>query len=199
MIRLAVVGSASTGKSSVANAVFGTAFPVDPRSGSTRQLLRTTVEDLEVIDAPPDAVPQADAYLLVCDKDLTATEFRCLQELRRRKRPVAIVLNKADTYDAAQLSGLLGHIRSRVRDLVPAENVVTCAADPVRIVHREHSDGRISEHPVPKPADIDSVSSVVSRVVEAAGASVRVRSRELGRRLVTSLRETFQDDHEHRS
>ena len=106
VIRIAVVGSASTGKSAVANAVFGTAFPVDARSGSTREVRRALVRDLEVIDAPPDTAPEADAYLMVCDKDLTATEFRYLRDLRRRKRPIAIVLNKADTYDAAQLSAL---------------------------------------------------------------------------------------------
>ena len=103
MISIAVVGSASTGKSSVANAVFGTAFPVDARSGSTREVLRRVVGDLEVIDAPPDTAPEADAYLLVCDKVLTATEFRHLRDLRRRKRPVAIILNKADTYEPPSL------------------------------------------------------------------------------------------------
>ena len=194
MIRIALVGSASTGKSSVANALFGTAFPVDARSGSTRRILRTLLDDLEIIDAPPDSVPEADAYLLVCDKDLTATEFRHLRNLRRRKRPVAVVLNKADTYDPGQLQHLLLHIRNRVRDLVPQENVVTCAADPVRIVHREHSDGRISEHTVPATPDVESVTSVVHSVTAEAGATMRVRSRELGRRLATSLRERLRNE-----
>ncbi|HYO80399.1 MAG TPA: GTPase [Bryobacteraceae bacterium] len=193
MIRIATVGSASTGKSSVANAVFGTAFPVDPRSGSTREVLRTLVGDLEVIDAPPDTAPEADVYLMVCDKDLTATEFRHLRDLRGRRRPVAIVLNKADTYDADQLAGLLRHIQSRVRDFVAPKNVIACAADPVRIVHREHSDGRISEHGVPTQADVESVSSIVRSLTAEAGASLRVRSRELGRRLGTSLRERLRE------
>ena len=194
MISIAVVGSASTGKSSVANAVFGTAFPVDARSGSTREVLRRVVGDLEVIDAPPDTAPEADAYLLVCDKDLTATEFRHLRDLRGRKRPVAIILNKADTYDAAQLTGLLRHIRSRVRDFLTLEDVIACAADPVRIVHWEHSDGRISEHGVPTQADVEPVIAIVRSLTAEARASVRVRSRELGRRLATSLRERLRED-----
>lgn len=194
MIRIAVVGSGSAGKSSLANALFGTAFPVDARSGSTRQVLRTVLDDLEIIDAPPDHMPEADAYLLVCDKDLTATEFGHLRHLRRRKRPVGIVVNKADTYDADQLNGLLLHIRTRVRDLVPDENVVACAADPVRIVHRERSDGRISEHTVPTPPDVVSVTSVVRNLTAEAAATVRVRSRELGRRLATSIRDRLRDE-----
>ena len=194
MIRIAVVGSASTGKSAVANAVFGTAFPVDARSGSTREVRRALVRDLEVIDAPPDTAPEADAYLMVCDKDLTATEFRYLRDLRRRKRPVAIVLNKADTYDAAQLSDLLRHIRARVRHFVAPEKVIACAADPVRIVHRERSDGRISEHGVPTQADVASVTSLVPNLTAEAGANVRVRSRELARRLATSIRERLRED-----
>jgi hypothetical protein len=44
-----------------------------------------------------DTVPDADVYVLVCDKDLTATEFRHLREVRHRNLPVAVVVNKADT------------------------------------------------------------------------------------------------------
>ena len=152
------------------------------------------LDDLEILDAPPDHVPEADAYLLVCDKDLTATEFRHLRNLRRRKRPVGIVLNKADTYDVEQLNALLLHIRTRVRDLVSHENVVACAADPVRIVHRERSDGRMSEHTVPTTPDVESIISVVRNLIAEAAATVRVRSRELGRRLATSLRDRLRDE-----
>lgn len=194
MIRIALVGSGSAGKSSVANAVFGTAFPADARSGSTREVLRAVLGDLEILDAPPDSLPEADAYLLVCDKDLTATDFRQLRELKRRKRPVAVVLNKADSYDAAQLNSLLNHIRSRVADFVAADHVVACAADPVRMVEFEHSDGRFSEHRVPAQADVESVSAAVRRLAAEAGATVRVRSRELGRRLATSIRDKLLDD-----
>ena len=186
MIRIAAVGSASTGKSAVLNAVFGTAFPVDARSGTTHSAARSVVGEVEVIDAPPDQLVPADAYLLVCDKDLTESEMAHLQ--RMRGRPVAIVLNKSDTYDAAQLDGLLNHIRTRVRGLVQPDRVLACAADPVRIVHRERTDGSVSEHVVPAQADIAAILEAVQDLITAAGSSVRVRSRELAGRLANALK-----------
>ena len=192
MIRIAVIGSASVGKSALVNAVFGTAFPVDARSGSTREPLRIVIGDLEVVDAPPDTLPHADAYMLVCDKDLTATEFRHLRELRDRRRPVGVVVNKADSYAAADLASLIHQIRTRTRGLVPPDRVVACAADPVRIVHREHRDGTLSEHEVPASADVSTVVSLVRTLAAEAGATVRVRSRELGRKVVKALKQRLQ-------
>ena len=188
MIRIAVIGSASVGKSALVNAVFETAHPVDAKSGSTREPLCSVIGDLEVIDAPPDIVPAADAYILVCDKDLTETEFRHLRELRHRKRPVAVVVNKADTYAAPDLDALIRHIRARTRS-----HVVACAADPVRIVHRERKDGTLSEHEVPAEADVSSVLPVVHSLAAESGATVRVRSRELGRKVVNALKEKLHD------
>lgn len=177
------------GKSALVNAVFGTAHPVDARSGATREPLRSVAGDLEVVDAPPDTLPDADAYLLVCDKDLTATEFRYLREIRHRRRPIAIVVNKADTYAAPDLEALIPHIRSRTRS-----HVVSCAADPVRIVHRERSDGTLTEHEVPAQPDVSSVIPVVRALAAEAGATVRVRSRELGRKVVKTLKQRLQEE-----
>ena len=189
MIRIAGVGSASTGKSAVLNAVFATAFPVDARSGTTRTAVRSVVDAIEVIDAPPDELVDADAYLLVCDKDLTESEMAHLRAMRGR--PVAIVLNKSDTYDAGQLDGLLNHIRSRVRGLVQPERVVACAADPVRIVHRQRADGTLTEHVVPAEADVLAVREVLQNLIAAAGSSVRVRSREWAGRLGSALKQQW--------
>jgi GTPase SAR1 family protein len=192
VIRIAVIGSASVGKSALINAVFGTALPVDARSGSTREPQRSVIGDLELIDAPPDTLPNADAYVLVCDKDLTATEFRHLRGLRHR--PIAVVLNKSDTYKASDLHALVRQIHWKTRDLVPPDHVVSCAADPVRIVHREHTDGTLSEHQVPAAPDVSSVASLVRTLADEAGATVRVRSRELGRKVVKALTEKLRED-----
>jgi lactoylglutathione lyase len=170
----------------VLNAVFGTAFSVDARSGTTRTAARNAAGGVEVIDAPPDQLVDADAYLLVCDKDLTESEMAHLRNMRGR--PVAIVLNKSDTYDAAQLDGLLNHIRNRVRGLVQPERVLACAADPVRIVHRERVDGTLSEHVVPTQADVAAILEAVQELITAAGSSVRVRSRELAGRFANAIK-----------
>jgi hypothetical protein len=160
--------------------------PVDARSGTTRTAARSVVGKVEVIDAPPDQLVEADAYLLVCDKDLTESEMAHLRNMRGR--PVAIVLNKSDTYDAAQLDGLLNHIRNRVRGLVQPERVLACAADPVRIVHRERADGTLSEHVVPAQADVAAILEAVQELITAAGSSVRVRSRELAGRFANAIK-----------
>lgn len=186
MIRLAAIGTASTGKSALLNVVFGTRFAVDTRSGTTGTEQIETVEMgervIEVIDSPPleevFSKQTADAYVMVCDKDLIDVEY---QQLTRITRPAALALNKADTYTRSQLRLLLQQIRRRLAGVIPPERVVACSADPVKITLLQTADGRMLERTMPAVPDTAALLPVVNDLLTEAEASLRVRTRTLAR------------------
>lgn len=186
MIRLAAIGTASTGKSALLNAVFGTRFAVDTRSGTTGTGQIETGEMgervIEVIDSPPlehvFTKQTADAYLMVCDKDLIDVEY---QQLTRITRPAALALNKADTYTRSQLRLLLQQIRRRLAGVIPPERVVACSVDPVKITLLQTADGRMLERTMPASPDTAALSPVINDLLTEAEASLRVRTRTLAR------------------
>jgi tRNA U34 5-carboxymethylaminomethyl modifying GTPase MnmE/TrmE len=188
VIRIAAVGIASTGKSSVLNAVFGTSFPVDVRARTTTRVLEA-VEDFEgttlhITDTPPlgEAMSQthvdADVFLLVCDKDLTAVEHAEVARIARLERPVAIVLNKSDMFSGTQRDQLLNLLERRTSQWVPVRRVVSCAASPIRIVHSPDANGILTEHTIHPEPDISELLMVIRRMIAEAGQSPRVLARE---------------------
>ena len=201
MIRIASTGTASTGKSAVLNALFGTNFRVDARARSTasavKAILRYGDSEIEVIDLPPLSSRSeglnADVYLLICDKDLTEPEYQEAVRICRAGRALGVVLNKVDTYSARHLAELLEHIRARLQGHVDASRVVSCAAEPVRIVHEQRPDGSTVEQFVPGAPDVRELELLVNALINEAENTLRVRARELAtrtsNRLSTFLRE----------
>lgn len=175
MIRLVVVGTSSTGKSALA--------------GALRAALGGA--DLQILDTPPlDRLSRrmdADAYLLVCDKDLIDIEYQQVLAIVRGRRPVGVALNKADTYSAPQRRQLLQHIRRRFAGTLPPERVAACAADPVRIVLHQASDGNLTERSEPASPDVAAIVEVVHGLASDARSSLRVRARSLAQRVPLAL------------
>ena len=190
MIRFAATGNESTGKSAVLNAVFGTRFRVDARARSTAFPVRETVRyensDIEVIDSPPLTMRlgklEADAYLLVCDKDLTEPEHDEAVRICRAGRVLGVVLNKVDTYSTLHRMELLRHIRARLHAHVPGVRIVACAADPVRVVYQQRPDGTTIETFVPMEPDVREIGLLVHEMIIEAENTFRVRTRELANR-----------------
>ena len=189
MLRVAAVGTASTGKSALLNALFGTTFLVDARAGSTTAVERvaTTFDqfDVDVIDTPPLDEPEdpvhADVYLLVCDKDLTDVEHAEAARIALAGRPLLVLVNKADTYNDAQRYQLLGHIVQRLQELVPASRIMYCAADPVRLVSAVQPDGELVERTIPAPPQLQDVLPALRVALNEARTSLRVQTREYAR------------------
>lgn len=154
MIRLAIIGTRSAGKSSVARAL--------------------AIPDARIVE---DEARAADAYLLVCDKDLTDADFEQLTRIARSNRPVGVALNKADTYSRPQRRVLWQHIRRRLDRIVPPERIVWCAADPVRIVLHQRRDGSVVERVEALPPDVSAVVALANELVAEAASSLRVRAR----------------------
>jgi hypothetical protein len=57
--------------------------------------------------------------------------------------------------------------------------VVSCAADPVAVVHQQQPDGTIVEKFLPAAPDIREVEKLLDVLMLEAEATLRVRAREL--------------------
>ena len=120
VIRIAVFGLVSRGKSAVLNALQGQKIlQTGPLNGVTQwpRSIRWTPSasgkvQVELIDTPgldeiegearaqmaKDVARQADLILFVVAGDITRTEYQALCELRQAQKPLILVFNKIDLY-----------------------------------------------------------------------------------------------------
>lgn len=119
LLRVAVFGLVSRGKSAVINALIGQRLlPTGPLNGVTqypRSVYWAQAEGdvrVELIDTPGldevggqtraemarDVASQADLILFVIAGDLTRTEYLALAELQEAHKPILLVFNKSDLY-----------------------------------------------------------------------------------------------------
>ncbi len=117
VLRIAVFGLVSRGKSAVLNALIGRKqLPTGPLNGVTLtpQTVPWSLDGLpvELIDTPgldeidgqtraemaATIARQADLILFVVSGDITRTEFQALCDLRQAQKPLLVVFNKIDLY-----------------------------------------------------------------------------------------------------
>ncbi|WP_257388238.1 GTP-binding protein [Tahibacter caeni] len=149
-LHLAVFGRVSVGKSALGNALLGeSAFETGVLHGTTtratqQQWTEAGGSGLHLIDTPGineldgearerlafEVAEISDLVLFVVDGDMTQVERDALATLARTERPLLLVLNKADRYDDAERARLLARLREHAAGLLPADNVLACAAQP---------------------------------------------------------------------
>ncbi len=165
-IHIAVFGRVGTGKSSLLNALLGKAvFSTSPLHGETSRQQRSNWDFVNsghvvLIDTPGideldgeareelarSVAGSSDIVLLVCDGDLTETEFEAARGLADGRQPMLMVLNKADRYSQSELDSLLAHLRDRCTQFLDPANVFSASADP-RPESVLRIDERGNEHP----------------------------------------------------
>ena len=149
-IHIAAFGRVGVGKSSLLNALLHEkAFSTSPLHGETREEDRAAWRshrdgNVVLVDTPgidefegeersrlaQRISRRADIVLMLCEGDLTRSEFRALEELAAAKRTVLLVLNKTDRYTAEECGLLLRRLRERTAGLLPPDNVMPASADP---------------------------------------------------------------------
>ena len=192
-IHIAAFGRVGTGKSSLLNALLGrTAFATSPLHGETREQQRShwnsvNSEHAVLIDTPgidelegeareelaKSVANMSDIILMVCESDLTDTEFTALRDLAGRSRPVLLVLNKSDRYSQEEQNSLLLHMADGCAGFLDADNIVAASADP-----RPESIIRIDqagdEHPGERPRspDIYDLQNRLWHILEKDGKTL---------------------------
>ena len=149
-LHVAVFGRVSVGKSALGNALLGRdAFAVGVLHGTTKEadparLDEASAAGLVLIDTPGinelggeareklafEVAEVSDLIVFVADGDLTREERDALRILASTRRPLLLVLNKADRYSEEERDGLLEQLRQHGAGLVRRDDVIAVAARP---------------------------------------------------------------------
>ena len=200
-VEIAVFGEISTGKSALINALCGQQrASVNVRGGWTKDVWRVPWESagycvpgmadsqVVLVDTPGlnevdgaaraamahAAASRADLVLFVVDSDVNDTEYRALVELAASHKPLLLVLNKTDLYNAGQVQELLGVLRGRrLAGVVDPAHVVTAQACPRDVEYViESAGGRArSEWRQPQP-QVDEVRAKIVELLAADGKAL---------------------------
>ena len=192
-IHIAVLGRVSVGKSSVLNALIGKRlFSTSALHGETREQAMASWEEQEsgslfLIDTPGineidgearermarEVSSRSDLVLFVIDGDMTDSEYRMLHELAQEHRPLLLVLNKCDRYDAAQRSQLRTSLLARLGDIIAPENFIEVSADPAPRIYIELNDeGQETETERASPPDVMALRDRIWEILESEGKTL---------------------------
>jgi len=198
VVRIALFGAVSRGKSAVANALLGRKLmATGPLHGVTRwpQTARWQPPGgklvVELIDTPGldevagheraemarEVARQADAILFVVAGDITRTEHQALCELREARKPLLLVFNKIDLYpdrDRDEIYRQLQQLGSgRLQTLLSPEEIVTVAAEPAPVqVRIERPDAPPTTAWETPPPQIDALRAKLLEVLNREGRSL---------------------------
>ncbi|HEY4294381.1 GTP-binding protein [Luteibacter sp.] len=192
-LHVAVFGRVSAGKSALGNALLGRdAFTVGVLHGTTTEADAARLEEastagLVLIDTPGinelggeareklafDVAEVSDLVVFVADGDLTREERDALRMLAATRRPLLLVLNKADRYGDDEREGLLARLREHSAGLVGAEDVIAVAARPSpRDVVEVDATGHEHRTPEPRPADVSALRARLLAIADREGKTL---------------------------
>lgn len=196
LIRIAVFGLVSRGKSAVLNALLGqNILETGPIHGVTqypRSVMWAQSEDsrvrVEAIDTPGldevggfersqmarDVARQADLILFVVAGDITQTEYRALCELWDTHKPLILVFNKIDLYPDRDRDAIYQQLQSLggTMPLRPDEIVRVAAAPMPLVVRQEWPDGRVTEELETPPPNVEELRQVLLKILSQEGQSL---------------------------
>lgn len=118
-----------------------------------------------------NAAAKADLVLFVVDQDLRDYEHAAVRALAERGLAPLVVLNRADRMTAAALHETRTALQRRLHGLLPPDDIVEAAADPLPAVRLiSHADGDATEEEVPRPPQ---VAAVADRILSRLGRGRR--------------------------
>lgn len=200
LIRIAVFGLVSRGKSAVVNALLGQkVLQTGPINGVTQYprsvywAIANGQVRVELIDTPGldevdgdvratmarDVADQADLILFVVAGDITRTEYRALADLQATDKPLILVFNKTDLYPEQdrqtlyrKLENLFARNESK-RPVLSPDDIVRVAAEPTPMeVRVEWADGRVTHEWETPAAQVDELKEKLLTILNREGKSL---------------------------
>ncbi len=200
-VKVVVFGTGSAGKTSLVNSLLGEIVgKVDPIMGTTKAgqtynlklqgvtrgilitdtpgILEAGVAGTEREELARQLATEADLLLFVVDNDLRQSEYEPLRNLAQIGKRSLLIFNKIDLYTENDKEIILEQLRQRVRDFIPAIDVITIAANPQPV---ELRTGKIIE---PEPEITPLIKRLVA-VLRAEGEdliadNILLQSQRLG-------------------
>ncbi len=211
-LQVVIFGTGSAGKTSLVNAIIGrivgrVGAPMGTTEvGETYSLkLKGLEREILIIDTPGileagvagtereqlarRLATEADLLLFVVDNDLRRSEYEPLQALAAIGKRSLLIFNKTDLYTDADKEVILARLRSRLRGLIRATDVVAIAANP-RSVMLETGE---TEQPEPDIVPLLRRMAVVLRAEgeDLVADNILLQSQRLGeeaRKLIDAQR-----------
>ena len=216
LIRVAVFGLVSRGKSAVLNALVGEKIletgplngvtqwprsiywaPAVPEGGPSLKIELIDTPGLDEIEGAErgemaqDVAQQADLILFVVAGDITQTEYKALQKLHETRKPLLLVFNKTDLYPDTDQQAVYENLKrlqhqltneketsadlslDEQPDIPVVDDIILVAAEPTPLqVRVEWPDGRVTEEWEAPPAEIDSLTTVLTELIQAEGPTL---------------------------
>jgi hypothetical protein len=164
---LCVTGPAYTGKTALIARLAASTGTPQPETSDVIRLVDAGPSDGDErsVAALVQSAAAADGVLFVVDQDLRAPEVAAIARLVATRKPLYVVLNKADQFNAADRDTVLLSIRAKMPVGFAGSHVVSVAGEPSP-VQREIEDARGAvriEMRRPSP-DIAGLTQLLSRV-----------------------------------
>ena len=202
LIRIAVFGLVSRGKSAVINALIGQKLlQTGPLHGVTqypRSVYWTPPAqqmNIELIDTPGldevggenrasmarTVAEQADLIMFVVAGDITRTEYQALSELQAGCKPLILVFNKTDLYPNQDRQTIYRKLETLFaadslltnRPVLAPEDIVLVSAEPAPIeVRVEWPDGRVTHEWEAPPAELQELTHKLLETLDREGKSL---------------------------
>ncbi len=196
-VHLCFFGEVSSGKSSLIKALVPDAnVVVDVVGGSTddvrhhrwrddsgAEILLTDVPGIGgnedgLTEMATEEAKRANVVLFVCDSDLTRPEIASITSLLTFDKPLVIVLNKADRFNADEQAALMEKLLERIDTIggqLDRDHVVAVSAGGEIDVIERGTDGSEERARRTRPADIGVLVVAINRMLAEEGESLDAR------------------------
>jgi uncharacterized protein len=108
----------------------------------------------------------SDLVLFLTTGDLTESERQMLEQMIRLHQRIVLLFNKQDRYIPEEKEEILQQLRQRVREIIPAEDVIAIASAPNSVKVKQHQeDGSVREWMEVQPAQIEPLSDRLKQIL----------------------------------
>lgn len=196
-VHLCFFGEISSGKSSLIRALVPDAdVTVDAVGGSTRDIRHYHWQDAagskvlltdvpgtggmeEWLDeAAVEEARRAHVVLFVCEGDLTRADRRTIEWLLELDKPLVLVMNKSDRYDAQEQAQLMERLLDHLSDMggeLARDRVVAVSAGGRADVIEKRADGSEQVARRERPADVGVLIVAINRLLQQEVADLDAR------------------------